>query len=171
MGLPPSLNCQLEGWQSIVIRFWRLGLGEGSEIYTRIHLYICCTASSNVCKQPVYNKMKINMIQLSDCHHSEMWTCDTSSISLQMSCGHFGHWWSSDLTFWCPAGIQWMSADIGAELVWHWTRNVSLTPHLNGGVVATDIDMTGHMWQMTVASVRVVLHSTYSASSSSCNQH
>ena len=136
MGLPPSLNCQLEGRCSGT-RFWRLGLGEGFEIYTYIHLNICCTTSLKVCKQPVYKKMKNqynSASRLSDCYHSEMSTCDTSSISLQMSCGHFGRRWSSDLTFWCPAGIQWMSADIGAELVWHWTQNVSLTPHLNGGV-------------------------------------
>jgi hypothetical protein len=44
--------------------------------------------------------------RLSDCHHSEMSTCDTSSISLQMSCGHFGRQWLSNLTSWCPAGIQ-----------------------------------------------------------------
>jgi len=71
---------------------------------------------------------------LSDCQHSEMSTRDTSSISLQMFCGHFGRRWSSDLTFWCPAGIQGMSADVGAELAWHLTRNVSLMPCLNGGV-------------------------------------
>ena len=63
MGLPPSLNCQLEGGQSIVIRFWILGLREGFEIYTHIHLNVCCTASSKVCKQPVYKKLKLKMNQ------------------------------------------------------------------------------------------------------------
>jgi hypothetical protein len=42
-------------------------LGEGFEIYTYIHLNICCTTSSKVWKQPEYKKMKINIIQSADC--------------------------------------------------------------------------------------------------------
>jgi hypothetical protein len=109
-----------------------------------IYLNIWCITSSKVCKQPVYlqeNENKYDSAsRLSDCHHSKMSTCDTSSISLQMSWGHFGHWWLSDLTFWCHAGIQWMLADIGTELMWHWTQNVSWMPHLNGGVPGVYLD-------------------------------